>query len=282
MTVAVVVKVFDGIVLATDSATTFQLEGGGAQVYNNANKIFHLHRRLPIAAMTWGLGSIGSASIATLAKDLRRRLMGQDPEHADWELPDDWTVKQVAERVVEMFYDELFLTEFPDEADPPVSPLGLLVAGYSTGERQAEAWQLTLLKANDRPTLVQTVTIADYGWMSFAQPEATERLFYGIDPSLYSQLKSTLDGQAWASIEPILQSAWRMPVASAMPFPDAIDLAKFLVEVTAQYSHLLMGPDTVGGVVEVAGINRHEGFRWVNRKHYYPSDLNPWGPSHDE
>ncbi|MDP9398460.1 MAG: hypothetical protein M3P96_11865 [Actinomycetota bacterium] len=59
MTVAVVVQVFDGIVLATDSATTFTLQGGGAQVYNNANKIFHLHRRLPIGAMTWGWVGLG-------------------------------------------------------------------------------------------------------------------------------------------------------------------------------------------------------------------------------
>src|SRR4051794_25730890 len=55
MTVAVVVKVFDGIVVAADSATTLPLANGSAQVYNNANKIFHLHRRLPLAAMTWGL-----------------------------------------------------------------------------------------------------------------------------------------------------------------------------------------------------------------------------------
>ena len=52
MTVAVAVKVFDGIVLAADSATTLQLPAGGAHVYNNASKVFHLHRKLPVGAMT--------------------------------------------------------------------------------------------------------------------------------------------------------------------------------------------------------------------------------------
>lgn len=139
MTVGVVVKVWDGLVLATDSATTMPLQDGGAQVYNSANKIFHLHRGLPVAAMTWGLGSIGSASISTLAKDLRRRLMGQDPDFRGWELdPSSYTIQGVAERLVEHFYDELFSQVFASDA--PGSTLGMLIAGYSSGSGLAEAW----------------------------------------------------------------------------------------------------------------------------------------------
>jgi len=59
-----------------------------------------------------------------------------------------------------------------------------------------------------------------------------------------------------------------------MPFPDAIALAKFLVDVTARWTHFLMGPDIVGGPIEVAGVNLHEGFKWINRKHYYSLELN--------
>jgi hypothetical protein len=45
MTIALTVKVHDGIVLAADSASTFYRAGPGgalsvANVYNNANKIF--------------------------------------------------------------------------------------------------------------------------------------------------------------------------------------------------------------------------------------------------
>src|SRR4051812_32504943 len=95
VTVAVAVKVYDGIVLAADSATTSQLADGSHQVYNNANKVFQLHRTKPVGAMTWGLGSIGSASIATLAKDIRQRFMGLDAQHTDWELDDSFTVHGV-------------------------------------------------------------------------------------------------------------------------------------------------------------------------------------------
>jgi hypothetical protein len=83
MTVALSIKVHDGLVLASDSAATIYAsdqDGNLAtvNVYNNANKVFNLRRGLPIGGMVWGAGSIGRASIATLAKDLRLRLEGQE------------------------------------------------------------------------------------------------------------------------------------------------------------------------------------------------------------
>lgn len=43
-----------------------------------------------------------------------------------------------------------------------------------------------------------------------------------------------------------------------------------MVDVTVGYSRYLLGPDLVGGPVEIAGISRHEGFKWVARKHTTP------------
>jgi hypothetical protein len=72
MTIVVSVKINDGIVLSSDSATTLSDDKGQVlNVYNNANKIFNLYKGLPITAATWGSGSIGRASISTLAKDMR-------------------------------------------------------------------------------------------------------------------------------------------------------------------------------------------------------------------
>jgi hypothetical protein len=64
---------------------------------------------------------------------------------------------------------------------------------------------------------------------------------------------------------------------SAMPVQDAIDLARFLVETTGGYVRFCVSkqPKTVGGLVEIATITKHEGFKWVQRKHFYPTLLNP-------
>lgn len=280
-----VVKVFDGIIVAADSATTLQLASGAHQVYNGANKVFQLHRKLPIASMTWGLGAIGPASIATLAKDLRRRLMGKSTSHPDWELdPNTFTIEQVAERYAEMFHGELYSStlgpQIPSGDKGPT--LGMLIVGYSAGENQPEAWQILIDDPHTAPAAELLMGPDDYGWTTFAQPEVTERMFYGIDPNLLSGIASVVPQDLWNNaIFPMVVQAQRNPVMPGMPLADAIALADFLANVTAQYSHFLLGPDTVGGVVDVAAISRHEGFRWVQRKHYYSRDLNPWGPDHD-
>jgi hypothetical protein len=84
MTIAIAVQVHDGIVLASDSASTISITDAAGKteivnVYNNANKIFNLRKGLPIGGMTYGMGSIGVSSIATLAKDLRLRFCGEIP-----------------------------------------------------------------------------------------------------------------------------------------------------------------------------------------------------------
>lgn len=92
MTIAISVKINDGVVLASDSASTLLLPDNGGElkvqgVYNNANKVFNLRKNLPIGAITWGDGSIGRASISTIMKDLRARLTGRG-------VPPDWKLDE--------------------------------------------------------------------------------------------------------------------------------------------------------------------------------------------
>ena len=281
MTVAVVVKVWDGFVLATDSASSIVAPGGAAQVYNSGDKIFHLHRDLPVAAMTWGLGNIASASIATLAKDLRSRLMGLDAAYPTWSLnPDAYTVEEVALRLVEHMHGELYAPQFAGEAAFPV--LGFLIAGYSAGERSPEAWLVEVVDPATTPAPVEVLDKDTCGWLAYAQSEAVERLWQGIDRNHLGALQSGLTKSEWSKVENILvgSGAVRFPVLPAMPLGDAIRLAEFMVNATSGYTHFLFGPDTVGGPTEVASASRHEGFRWIARKHYYTSDLNPRETGH--
>jgi hypothetical protein len=80
VTIAISVKINDGVVLATDSASTVTgaMPQGMAvfNIYDNANKAFNLLKGLPIGAVTRVTGGIGNASITTLVKDLWRRFKG--------------------------------------------------------------------------------------------------------------------------------------------------------------------------------------------------------------
>lgn len=277
MTIAVAVKVNDGFVLAADSATTLSAEGvdGTPQVvniYNNANKIFNLHKGLPIGALTWGRGSIGPSSIATLAKDLRVRFTGADTARPEWRLdPDAYQMAEVAERAREFLEDEKFASlGLADGTN--LGDLGLLIGGYSAGADEPELYELAF---GATPAVVP-VLVGSAGVTWHGQPEAITRMLLGVSNAPPQALVNL--GVAPADVSAYrdaIQQQIAIPfVADAMPIQDAIDFANFLVHMTIQFVRFSPGSPTVGGPIEVASITKHEGFRWVARKHYFNSHLN--------
>jgi hypothetical protein len=277
MTIAISIKVHDGLVLSADSASTIaQVENptGVINVYNNANKIFNLYKGLPIGGMTWGAGSIGTASISSLAKDLRRRLMGEDPDHLDWRIqPETYTIQEVAARIRQFMYDEKYA---PIYQNAPTGPeTGVLVSGYSAGQTLAEDWLVVITQNAPAPVLPRAID--DVGAIWYGQGEAVARIVkgYGGDlPQALMQIGIPLNRipQAMDQITQIVN----VPLMVApMPIQDAIDLGEFLVHVAIMFSRFTPGAPSVGGPIEIAAITKHEGFKWIKRKHYFTSVLNP-------
>ncbi len=287
MTIAITIKVFDGVVLAADSAATMQdVDSSGAPigittVYNNANKVFNLRKGLPIGAVTWGLGNIGVASTATLMKELRARLTSEQPGYADWVLdPDSYTMEQVAQRLFELIYTERYLPVF--SGNPKSAPLmGFMVSGYSSGEDQVEEYLIDLQAGGicQGPVLQTPKDVSGHiTW--HGQPEAMFRLILGFGTGLPGVLEQHLgvpSDQIPQVLEVLRQTLSTPLVTPGMPIQDALDLADFLADLTARYSRFTPGPATVGGPIELAAITRYEGFKWVKRKHYYHGELNPGG-----
>jgi hypothetical protein len=284
MTIALVVAVNDGMVLAADSAASLVASDpatgklGVAKVYNNANKIFNLCKGSPIGAFTYGAGSIGNAAISTIAKDFRAVLKTRTPiGPSGWVFdPGKYTVEEVAVALRQFVYEDLYVPAFA--AAPSKPALGLNVAGYSSGAAGAEMWQVFVNETGACAAPQCIIQSNESGKIGFwGQPEALKRLVFGFGDGLGAALTSIgLPAKdvpaAIAAIRPQLEVDL---VASAMPIQDAIDLARYLVYVTTMWSHFAPGPETVGGPTEVAAITKHEGFKWVARKHYWDAALNP-------
>ncbi len=101
MTIAIALRVDDGVVRAADNAGTMQMQDTNGEViirrvFMNANKVANLRKGLPIGIVTWGALSIGTASMATIYKDLRARF--SDETH-EWFIPlkGHYSLKDVAE-----------------------------------------------------------------------------------------------------------------------------------------------------------------------------------------
>jgi len=275
MTVVVAIKISDGVVAASDSASSLMNGKNVLNVYNNANKIFNLRKGRSIGAMTAGAGSIGSLSISTITKDFRSGLAVRSGAG-------DWTVSDYANRLFRYMRDKHYdRAHVPGASDNPL--LTMWVFGFSPGESLPELWTFAFGPKHALPK--EAVVQSQPGIAWGGEPELVQRVILGYGTALPRALG------ALGVAAPVVQRALEMQKQSeailcdAMPVQDAIELADFLVRSTIEFSRFKMGAPTVGGPIEIAVTTKHEGFKWVRRKHYFDSELNeptPTGKSHDQ
>jgi hypothetical protein len=282
LTVCVSIKVHDCLVFAADSASSLVgIDAAGEpkvlNVWDHGNKVFNLYKGKPIAAMTCGLGHMGAASIGNLAKDFRRMITKGIGGNAIDE--NAYTVREIVDRAKAFFEDRYNAIQPP----PPQSQgFEFWIGGYGANCDNAELWKLVLSNgAIGEPELVadqhQDGHVAWGG-----QPQAINRLIVGFDSGVSEGLLAS--GIPELTIEPLLaqirQRTETPLVHSAMPAQDAINLAAFLVDLTKRYFAFLPGADIVGGATDIATVTKHEGFKWIKRKHYYPIELSPRDTDH--
>ena len=258
MTVLVSVKINDGVVMAADSASSFE----SGMVYQNADKIVNLMEGLPIGAMATGAGGIGNESIDTLMKDLRRRFSGADAKHPDWALdPATYTLRDVAIRL------RSFLFEEKVKAYSGSVWTRLRICGYSAGRPLAEVWEV-LLMGSDSPAPTQVQGEQEFGIRWDGEYEALSRLIFGLGTRFEeAAAKSGLSREQVADLRgKLAPELFELLFVEAMPIQDAVDLARFLVEATISFVKFSVArPKTVGGPIGIAAITKHEGFRWFQR-----------------
>jgi hypothetical protein len=269
MSIIVSVKIHDGVVMAADSATTFySSDGHPAQIYEHADKIVNLVKGLPIGVMTCGAGGVGNASIATLLKDLRDQLTDGGAEAAPL-ARDSYTVEEVATRVQTFFSDKAKSADFK-------STLLLRLCGYSAARALPEVWEVVISGSGSAaPTCVQNETSIGPRWNG--EPEALDRLILGHGSNFYREavaLELIAENDVETSTK-LAGSLYEQLILPAAPIQDAIDLARFMVETTKGFVRFAVARvKSVGGPLELAAITKHEGFKWVQRKHFYESRLN--------
>ena len=269
MTIAVALKVRDGIVLAADSATTLASPSGIENIYNRANKVVNLQKGMPIGFMTWGVGGFGQASIEMLAKDFRA-----EEWHAHFAT--GYTVEAVATAVSE--YLQPLAADTIPLLEPQQRLFGLLVAGHSQAQHLGEAWVVQVDETGTWSDPVEALP-GETGIVWYGQPQWIQRLILGVDAQgLATALVDDLgipEDQLQHAFDAVRARSEASFINPAMPIQDAIKLAEFLVDMTKRATEFARGPLTVGGPTEVAAITKHEGFKWVERKHYFDAKLNP-------
>jgi hypothetical protein len=137
-----------------------------------------------------------------------------------------------------------------------------------------ESWAVEITKGTPgKPIKLREKDQPGVNWGG--QGEALQRLVLGYSPGIFpilGQISKPMktQEQVLAELGPLFSAQLQAPLVFApMPIQDAIDLGRFLVHSAIMFSRFLPGPQVVGGPIEIAAITKHEGFKWISRKHYF-------------
>jgi hypothetical protein len=255
MSIAVSVKVQDGVVLATDSCVLHK-----GQLYFNAEKTVAPFRGFPIGVMVSGDGAIGLTSVVNHLREFGQQL----------------NLRHSAARIDKAAYT---LEEFVRAIGAHLSDAcahesantltSLTVSGYSSQSALPETWRI-LIDGRERVEHEPIWLPHEYGVTWDGERECLDRLLCGTSGQLRSVAQeSGMSGEvASRFVARVSEACESALVSPGMPLKDAIDLARFLVETTIAFVGFCLDrqPKLVGGSVDIATITRHDGFRWVQRK----------------
>ena len=225
MSIAVLIGVHDGVVLAADSASTLSLlpppgvvlPAGGppliGNVYDNANKIFNVVKELPIGCITFGSGNIGNASIGTLVKDLRKKLT-EEPGEMGFN-PMNYTMEGIA-KILANFLDGECARLDPQARSK--TTVGFLLGGYSKPGNLGESWSVDIAQGVVQvPKQLRKPEQPGINWGG--QSESLQRLLLGFSPSIFDVLaqvtapNQSADEMA-TNLGPVLAARLQAPMVS--------------------------------------------------------------------
>ena len=268
MSLGIVVKGSEGIVLAADSRGTLtavlnQPPGtlGNIQVqlpvnFDNATKLLTFGK-----PNNWiGAVTYGDAVMGTTASDLRTA-QSFVPEFEAGLTTDRLSVAEFSKRLSD-FYLKQWQSRMPTIHAGP--GMAFVVAGFDEDKPYGSVYLFTIPK---EPIPTERAP-NDFGVTFGGQNELTYRILGGYDPRVLDIAKKELNAPVirMDAFEKALSQLQLTIPYHLLPLQDCIDLAIFLIRTTTTAQNLSIGIRGVGGAIDVAVITKREGLAIIQRK----------------
>lgn len=258
MTIAVALKIPDGIVLGADSTTTVR-DGSGAiaQLFNSAQKVFEIGPAnrgfTPGCAFSGGVvtfnaGSFGPISWRNLINAFYQHRVSPEPCIPD--LPTSFLA----------FAKDRWAELEREKKVPPGTPLpngGFMFGSIGIGQEEVVGGKIELSTGTVEPLEVGGVQIGG-GF------EVVSRLLYGYDVGLENELPKV--GVDVGVFKKCAEQFRAIPPVNALPLRDAIDFVHFLIYSAIKLHRYRGAAAMIGGAIEIAAITADRGFRWIEHK----------------
>ena len=253
MSLGIVIKGPEGVVLASDTRVTLTRDTGTGQPpihvnFDNASKMLSLDGDSGrVAAVTQGNSTVGGRTAHSLLPEFRHAL----GDHS-------YTVEQYANELSSFFVDRWA------RSGETNGSIEFIVGGIDVDSAYGEVYRF---RVPNSATPVKHHHGDSFGMSWGGQLGIVNRLVQGFAPGIPAavarfhpeidavQLNETLRAQ----------NEWVVPYDS-LPLQDCVDLAIFLIRTTITAQNLSVGIRGVGGTIEVVTITPTEGVRWVQRR----------------
>lgn len=257
MSVAVLCNLSDGAVIGVDSALTVTNANGIQKVFEDGEKLFQLADRIGVA--TYGLAGLEGRSIGSFIREFERSNQGIGSQ----------PIAKTVEALRSFFYDvysrfasTIFAKPFEEIDKATLTPLGLIVVGYSPGSFFSEAWEVRIPINIAPESSRQVFAPGKFGLAWFAASDPIQRYLNGFEPSMVMELGTYIEkllGRplAQAEIDEIVRirdSKQYIVMTDSMPIQAGISYVKFLVDFVITHYRFIAPQPIVGGKAKLGVV----------------------------
>ena len=267
MSLGVVIKGPEGIVLAADSRVTLEAQKKGTQLmipinYDNATKLLSFSERHDsgerhnfVGCVTYGAAVIGQRTAHSFIPEFQQRVLAESESRL--------TVEKYA-TLLSGFFKERWNETVQNYSGPDMT---FVVGGYDPDAAYGQVFLFSIPSQPEPKT--RHPTEKDFGMTWGGQLEVASRLIRGFDPNVPDILKKTigLNEEQVKQVYDNLKKNLEFPIPyNILPLQDCVDLAIFLIRTTMTAQRLGIGVRGVGGPIDVAVITRTRGLQYIQQK----------------
>jgi len=270
MSLAIVFKGTEGVVLAADSRVTLTVMTQGLPgmpptplhaTFDNATKFLRVNGQDFIGTVTYGMGALGQREPRT-AHSFLPEFEEELQKSGSKRLP----VKDFAERLGQFFLRKWKEQGMPEKVDP-AQDMVFVVGGFNEGEAYGRVYELHIPSS---PIPYEWhAGEGQFGVVWGGQSEFVHRLISGYDPRVFGLVKECLklDDPVTNEVHEYVKSRIQAPIPfQFLPLQDCVNLAILLIRATMTIQTFTVGLRGVGGAIDVAAITRINGLQLIQSK----------------
>ena len=267
MSLGIVFKGPEGIVLAADSRVTLMAQLGGQMLpatFDNTTKLLRINRHDYVGVVTYGLGALGMGPVSPRTA------------HSYISEFEDSLGKKKRFKLVE-FAEKLssfFMKQWENQKMPKIEDhvkgrgpdMVFLLGGYNADEPYGRVYEIGI---PSRPTPKEWHPGNSFGPVWGGQQEFVGRLIHGFDPNLPGLVQQNLkltDEQVEKLKAELSKEIQKKIPYPFLPLQDCVNLSVLLIQTTMQMQSFYVGLRGVGGEIDVATITKTGGFQPVREK----------------